>query len=145
MSKEKFRVVVTGIVTNQGDVLVGKKEEEEGHLSQEWHFPGSGLEKGEEVEEALSKEIEEETGLEVEVHQLLDTRKYESDDREPILRILFHCESGSRDAEANGVLEEVKWVEPENLEDEIGEFDSKLVGSDRISTFIQKLEKMPAF
>lgn len=144
MSLEKFPVVVAGLITNKGDVLIGEKEEQEDHpISGQRHFPGGMLEKGEEIEEALKREIEEETGLEIEVHQLVDFYYGQKDD---LVRVLFHCEADSRDAEAKDDLEEVRWVEPEDLESELGEVEAKDVDErERIANFIEKLEKMPAF
>lgn len=141
---DKFRVVVAGIITNKGDVLIGKKEEIEDHpISGQWHFPGGLIEEGEDLEEALEREIEEETDLNIDIHQLIDTYKGVKED---LIRVIYHCESDSRDAEALDDLEEVTWVKPENLQDELGELESEDIEErDNLVNFVEKLEKMPAF
>lgn len=137
-----FPVVVAGLITNQGDVLVGKKEKKEGHpISGQWHFPGGHLDKDERVREAVKREIMEETDLDVEIHQLIDVYKGDVG----IVRVIFHCEAEKRDAQAKDDLEEVKWVDPENLEEELGEYDSGVVEREEISKFLEKLKKMPSF
>ncbi len=77
MSREKFRTVVKALITYRGEVLIGKKEEEDGHpISGEWHLLGGHLEHGEQVEEAIEREVKEETGLEVEVFQTVDVMTF---------------------------------------------------------------------
>lgn len=141
---DKFPVVVTGLVTNKGEVLIGKKEEVEDHpMSGQWHLPGGYLEKDEELREKVVEKIDEKTGLEVDVHQLIDVYYDESGD---ILRAVFHCESEGRDAEAGGNLEEVKWIKPENTGSELGELETEvLLGREDVLKFLDKLEKMPIF
>jgi len=141
---DKFPVVVTGLVTNKGEILIGKKEEVEDHpMSGQWHLPGGYLEKDEELREKVVEKIDEKTGLEVDVHQLIDVYYDESGD---ILRAVFHCESEGRDAEAGGNLEEVKWIKPENTGSELGELETEvLLGREDILKFLDKLEKMPIF
>ena len=47
MDKNEFRTIVKALITNRGDILIGKKEETEGHtISGEWHIIGGHLEKG---------------------------------------------------------------------------------------------------
>lgn len=141
---DKFSVVVTGLVTNKGEILIGKKEEIEDHpMSEEWHLPGGHLEKEEGLQEKVADKIEEKTGLEVDVHQLIDVYYDEIGD---ILRAVFHCESESRDAEAAGNLENIKWIKPADTGSELGEIETEvLLGREDVLKFLDKLEKMPIF
>ena len=141
---DEFPVVVTGLVTNKGDVLIGKKEEIDDHpMSEQWHLPGGHLEKEEDLREKVAEKIDEKTGLEVDVHQLIDVYYDEEGD---LLRVVFHCESEERDAEASGNLEEVEWVEPGELEDELDELENKvLLEREEVQKFLDKLEQMPVF
>jgi nucleoside triphosphatase len=61
-----FRPSIYGVIINQGRVVLMKNKR-----NQKYWFPGGGLELGETIEEALKREIREETGLEVEVKELL--------------------------------------------------------------------------
>ncbi len=115
--------------------------------SGEWHFPGGHVEEGEQLEEAVEREVEEETTLEVEVHQIVDamTFSWDKDGSKDALHVLYHCEADSRDAEALDDLQEVKWVAPEELEQEIWEVEyERIEEREKRSKFVEKLKKMPA-
>ncbi|MFO7794059.1 MAG: NUDIX hydrolase [Candidatus Nanohaloarchaea archaeon] len=139
-------MVVSAIITNKGEVLVGKKEEKENHpVSGEWIFPGGHLDDEEDIEEALKREVKEETDLAVDVHQLIDCySKSYSSGRNSMVRIFYHCESSKEEAKAEDDLSEVKWVSPDSLEETLGDTDhSTLENRPTISNFIKKIEKMP--
>ena len=142
---EKYRVVTNAIITHRGKILLGKKEEKEGHpISGEWHFPGGHIDQGEEPEEAVVREVKEETGLDVEVHQLVDVTSGTHSDNDVPLQIIFHCEAENDDAEPKDDLTDVKWVEAsdtkEELDDEYGQiFEAR----EEIEKFIERIEKAP--
>ncbi|KKT69565.1 MAG: MutT-like protein [Candidatus Uhrbacteria bacterium GW2011_GWF2_44_350] len=79
--KEKFffRPSVYGLIQD-GDKIVLLKNKSSGKL---W-FPGGGIEIGEKIEEALIREVQEETGLEIQIEKLLLFREnffyYEPED-----------------------------------------------------------------
>lgn len=142
MSRDKFRVIVSGIITNQGDVLIGQKSEKEGHpYSEEWHFPGGHMDEDEEIRDAVKREIKEGTGQEVEVHQLIDTYLTESG----AVRIIYHCEADKKDAEAADDLEKVKWVESGKLEQNMDKEAEMIQDRKDVEKFLEKLEQMPVF
>ena len=106
-------------------------------------MPGGRLEKKEELQEKVKNKIGEKTGLEIDVHQLIDVYYDEIGD---ILRIVYHCESDGRETEAADNLEEIEWTEPERIGKELGELENDvLLERDAILKFLEKLEKMPAF
>jgi 8-oxo-dGTP diphosphatase len=146
MSKDEFRTVVKAFITHKGDILIGQKEEDDSHeIGSKWHVLGGHLEKGEQVEEAMEREVKEETGLEVDVHQIVDTSTFSwGDGEKDSLQIFFHCETDSREAEAKDDLQDLKWVEPDKLVDEVHEGESeRLEKRDSVQNFIEKLKKMP--
>lgn len=58
--------VVAGIIwNNQGQILIGKRGPNQGHLAGKWEFPGGKVEAGESYELALFREIKEELGIEI--------------------------------------------------------------------------------
>lgn len=59
-SKLTFRPSVYGIIIEDSKILLSKQWEG-------YDFPGGGIDIGEEIEEALKREVKEETGLEVRV------------------------------------------------------------------------------
>lgn len=146
MSREKFRTVVKALITYRGEVLIGRKEEEDGHpISGEWHLLGGHLEHGEQVEEAIEREVEEETGLEVDVHQTVDVMTFAwEDDEKDSLQIVFHCEAEEKDAEALDDLSEIKWVKPGEITEFVhSEEAERLEERKDQARFLEKMKKAP--
>ncbi len=81
-SKLRFRPSIYGIIIRGNSIL----------LSKQWDgydFPGGGIEKGETQEEALKREIKEETGLDVKVGKLVDC--FDSFFRPYFVKEFWHC------------------------------------------------------
>jgi len=131
MGRDFFRTVVKGLITHDGDVLIGQKAQSEGHpISGEWHLLGGHVGHDERVERAMRREAREETGLDVTVETLVDVMTFAwGDGRRDSLQILYHCEARSRDATARDDLQAVEWVAPERLTERL--FDEE---ADRVAT-----------
>lgn len=92
----RLRVGVKAIVIEHGKLLVIKKSDGKGAF---YSFPGAGQEAGETLAQAVQREMVEETGLEVQVGNLLFVREYigknhENAEMEGDLHVvdhLFHC------------------------------------------------------
>ena len=145
MSKlsKKFRVVVNAITTYRGKILLGKKEEKEGHpISGEWHFPGGHIEEDEEPEEAVKREVKEETGLDVEVHQIVDVTS--NPDSDSPFQVIYHLEADSDDVDVGDDLEEVKWVDAGDVKEELdATYADRIKRRENLSRFIKRIEKAP--
>lgn len=61
----KTRVVVIAIIERSGKILLGQKKKNVGPYPNVWCLPGGGVEEGETLEEAIRREVKEETGLRV--------------------------------------------------------------------------------
>lgn len=70
-----YKIAVVAVIEQAGQILVGKKEVNADHfLSEVWHIPG-GKPEGEETEEqALVREMKEETGLDIKIERFLDEK-----------------------------------------------------------------------
>ncbi len=66
VSKLTLRPAAYGFVVNDGKLLVVQMK----HTGKFW-FPGGGLDKGETLEECVKREVWEETGIQVDVGELL--------------------------------------------------------------------------
>lgn len=64
--------VVLGIVTIGNEILLVKRKPGEGALL--WQFPGGSIEDDESVEEAVVRELKEETGVDVKVLEIIGER-----------------------------------------------------------------------
>jgi 8-oxo-dGTP diphosphatase len=76
-----FRVSVFAIIFEHGQVLLAHRRDIDW-----WNLPGGGMEAGETVEEAMCREVREETGLEVEVEKLVGV--YSKPQRDEVVLVL---------------------------------------------------------
>jgi mutator protein MutT len=70
MEKSAYPVSVKGVLVRSGRVLLVRNEREE------WELPGGRIEPGETPEHCVTREIEEESGLPVQVAEILDAWVY---------------------------------------------------------------------
>lgn len=93
---------VSGVVIDKGKILLGKRKD-----LKIWGLPGGRVEKDETVEEALIREVEEETGIKVDEFRLsgiyLRTRWKKN------LVFVFRCNKFSGDLRKSEETTEVKW------------------------------------
>ena len=68
MDRELPRIRLTGILVEDGKILLVKEVLRE---RSRWNLPGGSLELGETIEAGLTRELREETGLQVRVEELL--------------------------------------------------------------------------
>jgi 8-oxo-dGTP diphosphatase len=66
MNSAQFRVAVSALLFDEHRVLLARRRDIDW-----WNLPGGGMELGETVEQTVKREVLEETGLEVEVGQLV--------------------------------------------------------------------------
>lgn len=78
-----FRIGVYAIIFGEGTVLLAHRRDIDW-----WNLPGGGMELGETVEEAMCREVREETGLEVEVERLVGV--YSKPQKQEIV-LTFRC------------------------------------------------------
>lgn len=67
--------VVAAVIVRDGRILATQRGY--GTFKDGWEFPGGKIEIGESPEEALKREILEELGVDIEVHELIDVVEYD--------------------------------------------------------------------
>ena len=78
-----FRIGVYALIFEQGRVLLAHRRDIDW-----WNLPGGGMELGETVDEAVRREVREETGLEVAVEYLVGV--YSKPQKREVV-LTFHC------------------------------------------------------
>jgi nucleoside triphosphatase len=120
----KMRIGAVGIIKNStGEVLLCKMPNNRGVYPGQWAIPGGGIDEGEEMEEALVREMKEEVGLEIaqiepfwfqddEVEKL-----YADGERREIYMIylLFDCVAVNDEVVINEEFEDYAWVKVDDL------------------------------
>ena len=120
----QHRTVVVGLVWNtQGELLFCKMSPDRGVFPGQWGFPGGGIEPGEQMEEALRRELREEIGIEVTditpafFKDCLHEKVFADGTKKPVYMIflLFHCTARSDRLRLNEEFTTYRWVSEETL------------------------------
>ncbi len=115
--KGVFLVNVLGIVfdTKTRKILIGRRENDPYIKELTWCFPGGTPHYNKELEDALKKEIKEKTGLNVGNLGAIFAKTYP--EKREFLSVYYLCESIGGEAKPGGSFKELKWVNPEELEE----------------------------
>jgi ADP-ribose pyrophosphatase YjhB (NUDIX family) len=109
-------VGVGAVVVKDGHALVVRRATEP--LRGEWSVPGGMLELGEKLREGIAREVKEETGLEVEVGEVLDVFDSIFPDAEGrtqyhYVLIDFLCRPVAGEVRASSDVSDARWVTAE--------------------------------
>ncbi len=115
-----FRIITCAIIWDGTKVLLGRKKPGVGPYPDTWHIPGGGVELGNEsCDDAMLREIREETSLEVK-----NLRKsYWNTDEEPNKRgeltryvfLVYECDLAGGSLKPDDDLVHLEWVEKDRL------------------------------
>ncbi|KAF0245518.1 MAG: mutator MutT [Planctomycetota bacterium] len=103
------------VVRRGGKILIAKRPAGK-HLAGYWEFPGGAVEPGETAEEAVKRELREETGLEIEITGRADPIDWDYGHKQVHLDV-FICEAPGTDEPRALGGEEVRWVSPAGLKE----------------------------
>jgi len=115
LQKGVYYPIVLGIIfdTKTKKILIGKRKDQKDIKGLTWAFPGGRPEYGEELEDAIKREIKEETNLDVESMGVVFAKTYA--EKRDLLAIYFLCEIVGGNEKANEDFSETKWVKPKEL------------------------------
>jgi len=111
-----FGLAVDGVVIHERKVLLIKRKYEP--FKGAWCLPGGFIRLDERIEEAVIREIKEETGIDVEVKELLGI--FDSIRRDPrgrVISIAFLCEPKTLGLKTSGETEDAGWFTIDELPD----------------------------
>jgi 8-oxo-dGTP diphosphatase len=115
----KSRVVVGALITYKGKILMGQKPKDIGPYPNVWHLPGGGIEGEESFEEAVKREVEEETGLIINEFQKLtfdeDVEPNKKGELTHYIFLIFKCESQTLKVKPGDDIVKLKWFSESDL------------------------------
>lgn len=111
---------VEGAVSNDGAYLLGTRSQEEEHAAGELSLIGGTVdaETDDDVLQAtVRREIREETTVEVGETAYVESHQFHTDDRTPVVNVVFLCryESGTAVAADPDELASVQWLSAEEI------------------------------
>ena len=106
-SSASFRIAVSALIFDEGRILLAHRRDIDW-----WNLPGGGMEVGETVDEALHREVFEETGLEVEIEQLVGV--YSKPQKQEVV-FTFRCHVTGGVPSATEETRECRFFAPDNL------------------------------
>ena len=110
--------VVNAIIKNSQNKFLVIKRKDEGIHPNKWAFPGGIIEEGEDLEQALKREIKEEVGLEVKkIIKKISEYNYQREDNSKTKGECFLIETENSDVKINNEVQDFKWVSFEEFEE----------------------------
>lgn len=114
MKKRKTIEVVAAIIENGDEILcVQRGENKLTYISKKFEFPGGKVEKGETLESALSRELQEELQIEPDIQNLFLTVKHSYPDFD-ITMHSFICKAKTRNINLTEHINSV-WLKKDDL------------------------------
>jgi len=111
-----FLVIVLGIIFDplKRKILIGRRVRDPHIKELTWAFPGGKPQYKEDLDEAVKREVKEETNLDIESLGPVFAKTYP--EKMEFLSIYYLCEVVSGKEKAGDDFVELKWVSPDELE-----------------------------
>ena len=118
MENKKHILAVTGVIRNDNKFLIIKRSNKEVAFPGKWAFPGGKAERGENIMQTLTREIEEEVGLQIDnSKEYLKDYTFERPDGHNVIGLVFLVSAKSKDVILSNDFEDYKWIKHEELKD----------------------------
>lgn len=112
----RYFLAVKGIIRrNDGKILVLKRSDKDDHKPGVWETVGGGMDKEESPQQALLREISEETGLAVNVSNPFNVFTFKKDTGEFKIGITFLCEYLGGEVTLSDEHSEYRFIEPKEF------------------------------
>ena len=109
----KAKDVVAAIIKKDNLYLIAQRNKNK-YMGLTWEFPGGKVESNETFHEALSREIQEELNIQINVHEKIAEEKYKDDQIDIILHY-YLCSEKSGTTILNE-HENIAWVEKQDFD-----------------------------
>jgi len=104
--------VVAAVIRRDGKILITQRLDDV-HLARLWEFPGGKVEAGESFEVALQREILEELGVEIRIHEEFFTTEHDYVTKS--VRLHFYVCTLLRGEPASLAVADLRWIRPNEL------------------------------
>jgi 8-oxo-dGTP diphosphatase len=112
----QYFLAVKGIIRrDDGKILVLKRSNKDDHKPGVWETVGGGMDREETPQEALAREIREETGLTVKVGRPFNVFTFKKDTGEYKVGITFLCDFTGGEVVLSDEHSEYAWINPEEF------------------------------
>jgi mutator protein MutT len=142
---DKFNLIAIAVIIKDNKILLGKKIEKphpEG-LSGKWYFPGGIVNKNETMEECLKREIREETGIEIEVNEILDVNLSYNPDwkgkKVYAVKVYFECFPKSENIRPSDDISDLKWAKRDEIKNLLTGLEN--MTPEGVKKYVDKLRK----
>jgi 8-oxo-dGTP diphosphatase len=113
----KFGVAVKGIIRRDGKILVVKRADHDDHKPGVWETVGGGVDESETPQNALVREIMEESGLKVSVKEPFNVFTFTKDTGEVKIGITFLCDYTDGEVVLSEEHSDYIWINPSEFAD----------------------------
>lgn len=111
-----FGIALKAVIWHEGKFLILKRTKVNPSEPDIWEFPGGGLELGERHEEALIREIKEETALKAQMIRPLSVWDAKRKDGTQVMGITFLCKLIDGVLEISDEHTAYAWITPKEIE-----------------------------
>ena len=111
------RVAVHGLIKKDNKYLVTKRPFDDDYMPDVWDIPGGTIKFQENIIKALTREISEETNLQIKIGQVIFIHDFPSGPERHQFQIIYQCDYQSGEVKLNPEdHEDFKWVTLEEME-----------------------------
>lgn len=114
----QFYLAVKGIIRRpDGKILVLKRSATDDHLPEAWETVGGGMDREESPQDALAREIREETGLTASVSEPFHVFTFRKQTGEFKVGITFLCDTEDDTVTLSEEHSDYRWINPQEFAD----------------------------
>lgn len=115
--EKKMYLAVKAIIEKEGKILIIKRAGSEDCFKEMWDIPGGGMKFGETPEEALKREVKEETNLEIEIVKPVRIWTFFKNNKNTqVIGVTMLCKYKDGRVKLGEEHVDFKWIKPEEIE-----------------------------
>lgn len=124
---DEYNIAVKGFIIKDNKLLIVKRSSKDELKPSVWELPGGRLEKNEDELTGLHREIKEETNLDVEIINTIDSRSFMKNENLRITIITFLCKPLTNDIIISDEHEDYEWIDINSAKEKIVEYFHKTI------------------